>query len=124
MCVCINNTGVVSFVTMKAFRGTAITSSFVLKFGTRCCSVVSCPLELRRKNLLFPLCRMLRKLQSQCVRTFSEYPGRVCSENDFDLRQKVCVSDLRGLLLLLPLTHVGSITRRNVMFGDSTHRGK
>jgi hypothetical protein len=29
------------------------------------------------------------------------------------------VSDLRGVLLFLPLTHVGSITRRNVIFGDS-----
>ena len=35
----------------------------------------------------------------------------------------MCVSDLRGVLLFLPLTHVGSITRRNVIFGDSTQRG-
>jgi hypothetical protein len=62
-----------------------------LKFGTKCCGVVSCPLELRRKNLLFPLYRRLRTLQSRCVQTFSEYPERVCWENGFDLWQKVCL---------------------------------
>ena len=39
------------FVTMKAFFGPASTASLILKFcSKRCCGVVSCPLELRRKQ--------------------------------------------------------------------------
>jgi hypothetical protein len=91
------NTGFVSFVAMKAFWGTASMASLILKFGTRCCGVVNCPLELSRKNLLFPLYRRRRTLHIRCVRNFSEYPAKVCWENDLTWGKK-CVSNLCGVL--------------------------
>jgi hypothetical protein len=83
------------FVAMKTFWGTASTASIYFNFGTRCCGMVSCPLEEHAVSTTWEHADVPEPMFTNVF----GIPWKSVLRKWFELRQKLGVSDLCGVFL-------------------------